>query len=155
MKFCQECGTQLNDSAKFCVKCGTPCDMVEETVTKQANDFSQYYGLSFKDIFGKIIELTPQGVYIYRHKGIFLKFDNTIPYKHILHLNLSRPSFINGSGYLSVVTAGGGLSADYKINDPLSSKTAKELCDNQNVVSFRKMNDIQEIYNALTEILNS
>ena len=158
MKFCQECGTQLSDSAKFCVKCGTPCDMVEGsaiTTTKQTTDFANYYGLSFKDIFGKIIELTPQGVCIYRHKGIFLKFDNIIPYKHILHLNLARPSFINGNGYLSIVTANGGLSADYKSKAPLSSKTANELCDNQNVVSFRKMNDIQELYNALTSILNS
>lgn len=157
MKFCQECGTQLNDTAKFCVKCGTPCDVKENTIPTQTivqDSFSRYYGMSFKDIFGKIIELTPQGVYIYRHKGIFLKFDNVIPYKHILHLNLSRPSFINGNGYLSIVTASGGLSADYKSKAPLSTKTSQELCDNQNVISFRKLADIQAIYDALTAILD-
>ena len=25
MKFCKECGTQLNDEAKFCKECGTVC----------------------------------------------------------------------------------------------------------------------------------
>lgn len=75
MKFCQECGTQLSDTAKFCVKCGTPCSAAESipTPTIEQTNFSKYYGMTFKDIFGKFIELTPQGVYIYRHKGIFLK----------------------------------------------------------------------------------
>ena len=157
MKFCQECGTQLNDTAKFCVKCGTSCDVKGNSIATQSigqASFSRYYGMTFKDIFGKIIELTPQGVYIYRHKGIYLKFDNVIPYKHILHLNLSRPSFIYGAGYLSIVTASGGLSADYKSKAPLSTKTSQELCDNQNVISFYKLADIQAIYDALTAILN-
>lgn len=158
MKYCQECGTQLNDTAKFCVNCGTPCDTITEpgiaTIPKET-PASQYYGLSFKDIFGKVIELTPQGVYIYRHKGIFMKFDNRIPYKSILNLNLSRPSLFNGNGFLSIVTANGGLAANFKSKAPLSTKTSQELADNQNVVSFRKMSDIQAIYDALTAILNN
>jgi hypothetical protein len=44
---------------------------VESSNIGQA-DFSKYFGLSFKDIFGKTIELTSQGVYIYRHKGILI-----------------------------------------------------------------------------------
>ena len=157
MKYCQECGTQLNDTAKFCMKCGTPCGAAESSHTTPAvshTDFSKYYGISFKDIFGKIIELTPQGVNIYRHKGVFLKFDNTISYKHILHINIARPSLINWCGYLSIVTANGGLSADFASKEPLSTKTSKELSDNQNVVCFRKMKDIEAIYAALTAILN-
>ena len=158
MKYCQECGTQLNDTAKFCVKCGTSCtttDNTPATSTDVQPDFSKYYGMSFKDIFGKTIELTAQGVYIYRHKGLFVKFDNTIAYKHTLHVNLSHPSLINGCGYLSIVTANGGLSADFSSKAPLSTATSTELGNNQNVVCFRKMKDIEAIYKALTEILNS
>ena len=160
MKFCQQCGTSLDDVAKFCVKCGTPCVIdtnIVSTSTIVRMDSSKYYGMTFKDIFGKIIELTPQGVYIYRHKSISLKFDNVIPYKHILNINFSRPSFSNRNGYLSIVTANGGLSADYVAKDPMSFKASKEMCDNQNVVSFRKkqITDIQAIYDALIDILNN
>ncbi len=157
MKFCQECGTRLNDTAKFCTKCGMQCetsDIEVETQNIEQTDFSKYYGLSFKDIFGKTIELTQQGVYIYRHKGVFLKFDNTIPYKSIININLSKPSLMYGCGYLSVVTANGGLSPDFATKAPMSSKASKALAENPNVIGFRKMSDIQAIYDALTIIMN-
>ena len=155
MKFCSECGTQLTDAAKFCVKCGTPCAAGIESNSPpsiEQDAFSRYYGMTFKDIFSKVIELTPQGVYIYRHKGMWLKFDNVIPYKHIVNVALTRPGFQCGS--LSIVTANGGLKAEYDHKERMSTKYSNELANNQNVICFRKMVDIQTIYDALTAIVN-
>ena len=30
MKFCKQCGTQLEDAARFCNGCGTPCEQPAE-----------------------------------------------------------------------------------------------------------------------------
>lgn len=151
MKYCYKCGNSMEDDMLFCQKCGTKCISSEspkpDTASKQ-DSYAEYWGLSYKDFeSSKEIELTPDGVHIFKQKGMKrFQFDKIIPYTQILEVNSVRASAMT-SGYLSIITTTEGISG---------TAPRKQLLNDHNTVLFTKKAEpeVERIYRAIEDILS-
>lgn len=150
MKYCTNCGNQLSDDMQFCQKCGTQCYQADNTNPPERTDYSEYWGLSYKDIESKkIICLTPEGIHIYT-KPLFpfmaARIDKIIPYAEVIDVVSKRATAFR-SGYLSIITATDGV--DQKANRAI-------LLKDKNTVLFKKKNEpqLERIYRAIKDICN-
>lgn len=113
------------------------------------DDYEEYWGLSYRDVeSGNEIELTPDGVHIFKTQGIKrMRFDKVIPYSEIIDVNSKRASMFR-SGFLSIITATEGIT---------ENATRQQLLLDHNTVLFKRKTepDVEQIYYALEDICNA
>lgn len=146
MKYCRKCGNQMDDNMAFCQKCGTKAEEADAKHGESTMDYSQFWGLRYKDSESKNeIELTPQGVHIFNSAGTKgNQFNKLIRYNEILTISFERSSGLK-SGFLSIVTAAGGVT---------KRVSYAQLLTDQNTVLFSSAmeNAVERIYLALRSI---
>lgn len=105
---------------------------------------AEYWGMGFKDIYGKKLELAPDGIHL--KKG---KFNKTINYSGILDVYAEFPAKAAESGILSIVE-NTGLTAHKKLERLKVEKTVK-FANDENSLFFAKSNStvVEQIYYAI------
>ena len=113
-----------------------------------------YYGLSFTDIFQKTITIGENGIIISRNKGIWHKFQRTIPYSAVLDIH-NHPANLFTAGYFSILTSVGGVVHQASLLIP---NQTNEIAEDENSFAYRKKHNnlIQKIITTInTEKENS
>lgn len=81
MKHCEKCGNTMRENNAFCPNCGAKQRYGQDQHDSiRDSQFTKYMGLSLKGIYRNTIDLTPQGVHMYRTKSlVWRKYDKLIP----------------------------------------------------------------------------
>lgn len=145
MKYCPKCGNPMDNDMRFCQKCGTPFPDAPAS-EQEVHDYDEYWGLSYFDIeSGNKIELFPSGVRVSHDKGLpKYQFSQIIPYSSILEVRSVRASAVS-SGYISIITATGGITEDVP---------RMQLLKDHNTVLFTRKTEpeVERIYRAIEDI---
>ena len=143
--FCTQCGRENSADSVFCGYCGAPFPDAPAS-EQEVHDYDEYWGLSYFDIeSGKKIELFPSGVRVSHDKGLpKYQFSQIIPYSSILEVRSVRASAVS-SGYISIITATGGITEDVP---------RMQLLKDHNTVLFTRKTEpeVERIYRAIEDI---
>ena len=114
---------------------------------KNMGNVEQYIGLTFTDIHNKKITLDKTGIVVSREKGIWHKFNRTIPYSAVRGIH-DNPATVLTAGFFSILTSVGGIT--YQNPVPTMAQ-AGELAEDENTFSYRKKHSkkIAEIIYAI------
>lgn len=150
MKHCEKCGNKMQSGFAFCPQCGTRQLTSKDQFTSIPHaNFYKYRELKITDIYKRELELTPEGVHIFRRKSLLWgKYDILIPYSQIKAIELQKASLLN-KGYFSIITKNAGIRG---IRPPYSMRDADLIANDTNTIMFSKNKTIMEIYNAINEL---
>ena len=116
----------------------------EHSPAHNRDPLAEYWGMGFKDIYGKKLELAPDGIRI--TKG---KFSKTICYSRILDIYAEFPEKSAESGILSIVE-NTGLTAHKKLEQLKTEKTIKFARDENSFLFAKSSNtEVEKIYYAI------
>ena len=118
---------------------------LKEYSPAHSNDpLAEYWGMRFRDIYGKQLELTPDGIHI--TKGKLIK---TIDYSRVLDIYVELPETAAASGILSIVE-NTGLTAHKKLEQLKTEKTVRFVNDENSFVFSKNSNtEVEKVYYAI------
>lgn len=113
----------------------------------ESDPLAEYWGMCFKDMYGKKIELTPNGVLL--SKGAWAK---TVSYSNILDVYVRFPERTMEGGILSLVEDT-GLTAHHKLDKLKASNTALFTNDETSIHFAKSSNkEVEKLYYAIAVV---
>lgn len=111
--------------------------------------FKEYWGMSFKDFFGKKIELASDGIHLSKKT-----FSKVIHYSNIFEVYVEYPKKME-NGILSIVE-NTGLTALKKLELLQTTKNSRFMNDENSIYFIKSQsNEIEKIYYAIKVIQNA
>ena len=109
----------------------------------------KHYGLTFTDVYSKTITLTSEGIIVSRTKGIWHKFQQTIPYASVIDI-YNHPATMLSAGFFTLLTSSGEVNKR-SLFDP---EQANNVAEDENSFAYRKKQTetIRTIIGAIGEL---